>query len=163
LLVDALNELHLNKSPCNLILIGKQTDETDIQDLIAKYGLEKHVWNYGPCYDEKLLGELIYNANLCVSPGNVGLTAMHSLVYGTPVITQNNFKSQMPEFEAIKPGVTGDFFIEDSVEDLCSKILNWTNVGKEKRDSIRENCYQVIHEKYNPHNQIEILKSLLLK
>lgn len=53
--------------------------------------------------------EFIYNADLCVSPGNVGLTAMHSLVFGCPVITHNCFEWQMPEFEAIQPGITGDF------------------------------------------------------
>lgn len=161
LLIDAVKLLHENQNFCNLILIGEQVDDTTISEMVLHYGLEKSVWFYGPSYDENKIGELIYNANVCVSPGNVGLTAMHSLVYGTPVITQNNFARQMPEFEAIMPGLTGDFFVEDVVEDLCSKINDWISIDEEKRESVRQECYKVIHEKYNPNVQIKTLKSLL--
>lgn len=161
LLIEAMNELAKSKSFCNLILIGKQTDETSIHKLVSLYKLEKYVWFFGPCYDEEILGELIFNANVGISPGNVGLTAIHCLVYGTPVITQNNFTRQMPEFEAIEQYLTGDFFIEDSVKNLCDKINEWTLLPKERRESIRQSCYKVIHEKYNPHRQIIILKEVL--
>ncbi len=159
LLINALYEMQKSKSYCNLILIGKQTDDTEIHKLLSLFNLNKYVWFFGPCYDETVLGEFIYNADVCVSPGNVGLTAIHSLVYGTPVVTQNNFIHQMPEFEAITPGVTGDFFIEDSVKDLETKIGKWISLCKEERDSVRQECYKVIHEKYNPEYQIEVLKN----
>lgn len=160
LLIDAIKELHIRKSPCNLILIGKHTDETNIQELVTEYGLDEYVWHFGPCYDESVLSELIFNADLCVVPGDIGLTVMHSYVYGLPVVTHNNFSNHGPEFEAIEANVTGDFFIEDSVEDLCIKIKNWINIDEEKRDSIRKKCYMVIQDKYNPNKQIEILKNI---
>ena len=161
LLIEALYELQKSQIFCNLILIGKQTDETNIQKLVAIYNIEKYVWFFGPCYNENILGELIYNADVCVSPGNVGLTAIHCLAYGTPVITQNNFTHQMPEFEAIKPKLTGDFFVENSVSDLISKIKDWINISKEQRNCIREKCYIEINEKYNPKKQIIIIKNAL--
>lgn len=161
LLIDALHELGKNNSHYNLILIGEQTDKTDINFKISQYGLDKYVWFYGPCYDENILGELIFNADVCVSPGNVGLTAMHSMVYGTPVITHNNFFNQMPEFEAIEKGITGDFFIENSLGDLCEKIVTWTNLSKEIRETVRSNCYKVIQNKYNPNIQIDKIKELI--
>lgn len=80
-----------------------------LQQQVKSYNLANNIWFYGACYDEIKNAALIYNADLCVSPGNVGLTAMHSMVFGTPVITHNDFKWQMPEFEAIEPGKTGDF------------------------------------------------------
>ena len=40
-------------------------------------------------------------SDLTVSPGNIGLTAIHSLSYGTPVCSHSNFNNQMPESEAI--------------------------------------------------------------
>lgn len=161
LLIEALNELIKSQNYCNLILIGKQTDTTNIINLVSIYGLEKYVWFFGPCYDENILGELIFNADLCVSPGNVGLTAMHCLVYGTPVLTHNNFSNQMPEFESIESGKTGDFFIENSVEDIQTKIKKWINIANEERKMVRKKCYEIIDEKYNPNNQIIILKSIL--
>ena len=123
--------------------------------------MSKQVWMFGPCFSEEILGELIYNSSVCVSPGNIGLTAMHSLVYGTPVITQDNFKNQGPEFESVVESFSGSFFKEDSISDLCDKIKIWISKNYKQRETIRQNCYKVISERYNPNNQREILKKTL--
>ena len=65
---------------------------------------------YGATYDEKELSKLIYMSDLTVSPGNIGLTAIHSLSYGTPVCSHSNFNNQMPESEAIINFENGFFF-----------------------------------------------------
>jgi glycosyltransferase involved in cell wall biosynthesis len=162
LLIEALNELHLTNLPCNLVLIGKPSAESNVSELISKFKLNDFVWNYGPCFDESLLGELIYNADLCVVPGDVGLTVMHCFVYGLPVVTHNNFPKHGPEFEAIMPNISGDFFEEDSLEKLCHKIKTWINIDSIKRNEIRENCFKIVEGKYNPTIQISILKNIFI-
>ena len=118
------------------------------------------MWFYGACYDELENATLLYNADLCVSPGNVGLTAMHALTFGTPVITHNNFPMQMPEYEAVINGKTGMFFSYNDVNNLAQTINKWMTTSK-SRDEIRESCYNVIDDKYNPHKQIDILLKTL--
>jgi glycosyltransferase involved in cell wall biosynthesis len=162
LLIEAISVLYSRGVFCNLIIIGEEAERTNIYELVDRNKLGRFVWFYGPCYDEKKLGELIYNANLCVVPGDIGLTVMHSFVYGTPVITHNNYSKHGPEFEAIREGVTGAFFKENSVDDLCDKICNWITISIEKREWIRHECYNIINEKYNPYRQIEILRNALL-
>ena len=81
----------------NMTFIGGGETEEELKELAKELGLEKNVWFYGPCYDEKELSGLIYNADLCVSPGNVGLTAMHTMVFGTPVLTHNDLRLYMRE------------------------------------------------------------------
>jgi glycosyltransferase involved in cell wall biosynthesis len=159
--IEVLNNLKLKGKSYNFIIIGEDVEETDLKLKINEYGLESQVWQFGACYDERLLSDLIYNADLCVSPGNVGLTAMHTLIYGTPVITHNNFANQMPEFEVIIPGKTGDYFIEDSINDLELKIINWIENHSKFREDIRNNCYQVISKNYNPISQVNKLKNIL--
>ncbi|MEG2479122.1 MAG: glycosyltransferase, partial [Mucinivorans sp.] len=88
----------------NLILVGIGPEQEPLEELCRSLGLEDRVWFYGECYDEQMLGTVFGNAALCVSPGNVGLTAIHSLSMGTPVVTHNNFNEQMPEAEAITDG-----------------------------------------------------------
>lgn len=145
----------------NLTLIGDGERKEALKTLIHKLGLEDNVWLYGPCYDEKKISELIYNADLCVSPGNVGLTAIHSLVFGTPVLTHNNFSLQMPEFEAVHEGITGSFFEYGSVESLSEKINLWfTNANT--REEIRRVCMKEIDDSWNPYYQLEVLKGVLL-
>lgn len=143
----------------NLVFVGKGIEENNLKDKIKETG-NNNFWFYGACYDEEKIGELIYNATICVSPGNVGLTAMHSLVYGTPVITHSDFSDQMPEFESIKKNISGDFFKKNDEIDLANKIQRWL-YKLESREKIRMDCFQSIDEKYNPHFQMEIFKRVL--
>lgn len=138
-------------------------DKDDLKDYAKQKGF-KNIWFYGSCYDETELSNLIYNVELCVSPGNIGLTAIHSLMYGTPVITHNSFPYQGPEFEAIQESETGLFFEHNNVDSLAEKIEEWFEISsKYIREEIAEKCFKIIDEKYNPHYQIEVLKSVLDK
>lgn len=163
LLIDALSVLKQKSIGCNLVIIGEEAENTGIADKISDNKLNNHVWMYGACYDESKIGELIYNADICVCPGNVGLTAIHSLMYGTPVITHSNFCEQGPEFEAISDRVTGTFFKENDLQDLVDTIQSWLENKRHERDSIRLKCYEVVDAKYNPHVQIAILNKILSK
>ena len=162
MILNAIKVLNDEGCFCNLVIVGNDSEGVNIESVSKDIGISKQVWMYGACYSEEILGELIYNSSVCVSPGNIGLTAMHSLVYGTPIITHDNFKNQMPEFEAINKGVSGDFFNENSLTDLVSKIKLWVSKDIELREDTRKQCYKVIDEKYNPQVQIEILKKTIL-
>ena len=147
----------------NLTMIGTGEEQEELRNLAKELAVDDSVWFYGPCYDEEQLGHLIYNADLCVSPGNVGLTAMHSMVFGTPVLTHNDFARQMPEFESIKEGETGGFFIRDNVNSLADRIVAWFSAEDYNRDRIRQNCFTEIDQNWTPQFQIEVLKKQLLK
>lgn len=156
ILLKAIEKLKHEGVGTNLILVGGITKEYDIQAIIKETGLEKQTWLYGASYDEETNGELLYNADICVSPGNVGLTAIHSLMFGTPVITHDNFTNQMPEFETIQEGVNGCFFKENNVADLTDKIRYLLQHPIKKED-----CWKIIDEKWNPDYQIQIFKEHL--
>ncbi|NCA77638.1 MAG: glycosyltransferase family 1 protein [Alphaproteobacteria bacterium] len=123
--------------------------------------LKERLWLTGPLYDEARLAPLIYHAGVCVSPGNVGLAAIHCLTYGLPVITHDNPARQGPEFEAITPGVTGDFFREDDPEDLYRVIKRWISLSPEQREKVRGKCYKTIEARYTPQYQISVLKEVM--
>ena len=83
---------------------------------------------------------------------------MHSLSYGTPVITHNDFKNQMPEAEAITENINGLFFKKDNIEDLAEKILKSSEIKFDKH-LVRS----VIDEKFNPNFQKQIFDNLIHK
>ena len=97
---------------------------------------------------------------MCVSPGNVGLTAIHAMMFGTPVITHNDFPYQGPEFEAIKSGVTGDFFSKGDVDSMKMVIIKWFK-EHENREAVRMSCYSEIDENWNPHIQVRIISNVI--
>jgi len=151
-----------DKGQCyNMTFIGDGKERESLVALTKELKLDQKVWFYGACYDEKVLSDLIYNADLCVAPGNIGLTAMHTLAYGTPALTHNDFPYQMPEFEAIREGETGTFFNIGDVNSLAESISRWFNDKKGKREEVRNACMKEIDEQWNPKFQIKVLKNNL--
>ena len=148
-----------DKVNLNVTFVGDGSEKQKLEALSKDLKLN-NVWFYGACYDEHKIAELLYNADVCVSPGNVGLTAMHAMSFGCPVISHNNFAMQMPEFEAIEEGRTGTFFIENNVDNLAEAIKKWISTCSD-RESVRQACYKVIDEKYNPHIQVKTMKKAI--
>lgn len=161
MIVDALSHLKAKGENYNLVFVGDGVEKQNLLGKVESLGLKDNVWFYGACYDEKQNAELIYNADLCVSPGNVGLTAMHTLVFGCPVITHNCFEWQMPEYEAIQSGVTGDFFEMDKVEALTECISKWFAAKADKREEVRKACFNEIDTNWNPYYQMDVIKQNL--
>lgn len=158
MLVSALYNLKKQGQIYNLVFIGDGECKDSLEQQVDGYGLSQQVWFYGECFDENTNAELIFNADLCVAPGNVGLTAIHTLMFGCPVITHNDYKWQMPEFEAIKEGVTGSFFKRNDVDSLVQSITNWFIEKQNKRKDVMNACFNEIDSFWNPSYQIEVLK-----
>lgn len=158
MVISAVAQLHAKGELYNLVFVGDGLERERLEQQVGDMKLQNNVWFYGACYDEHKNAELVYNADLCVSPGNVGLTAMHSLMFGCPVITHDNFAWQMPEFEAIHSGVTGDFFKQNDVEDLAKVISCWFTNKQKQRDDVRKVCYEEIDTNWNPHYQMDVIR-----
>jgi glycosyltransferase involved in cell wall biosynthesis len=156
-LIEAVRKLNQIKIRYNLLIVGSGEDQTYLENTYNSIVEEGLLHFYGNCFDENKTSELIYHSDLCVSPGNIGLTAIHSLSYGTPVASHDNFNNQMPEVEAIIDGENGFLFKENNSNDLANKIDKWfltsSNIDK---DFIRK----IIVEKYNPENQMRIFEKM---
>ena len=161
LLINAVAELKKYGKNYNIVFIGDGSEKKSLEILAQKRRVENQIWFYGACYDEAVNAELVYNADLCVAPGNIGLTAVHVLMFGCPAITHNDFKWQMPEFEAIRVGSTGDFFERGNVESLVKTIIKWFDVHKNNRHEVREACFAEIDSCWNPNFQIKVIEKAI--
>lgn len=160
LILEALLSLNKKGVYYNLVLVGNGEMMLPLKKEVDATELNKQVWFFGECFDDKINAELLFNAHLCVSPGNVGLTAMHSMMFGCPVISHNTYSRQMPEFEAILEGKTGSFFEEDNVESLAGCIQRWFSRGI-TRECIREYCFEEIDKNWSPSFQMSVFKEKL--
>lgn len=164
MIVEAIKLLFENNIKVNTLFVGKGEAKTELENLVLRYGLQDYFNFYGPCFEEEQLSRLIGSADICVSPGNVGLTAMTALGYGTPVISHDDFNHQMPEYQAIKPNINGDLFRRGSIKDLANKISKWLSTkGMSPREEIQKKCFEVIDTKYNPKNQATLINEIILK
>jgi glycosyltransferase involved in cell wall biosynthesis len=163
LLIEVVRKLYSENVQVNTVLVGSGEAEDSLKAITKQYNLSDKIWFYGECFDEKTNAILLYSADVCVSPGDVGLTAIHSFTFGCPVITHRQFQTQGPEFEIVDEYKTGMFFEKGNADDLAEKIKSFLDYEKNNRGQIRQDCYRQVDEKYNPHYQIEVLKKVIYK
>lgn len=156
LLLESVSNIRARGTNINLLFVGDGPDRQNLSDQASHYGLEKNTCFYGECYSEKELAIVFGLSDICVSPEGVGLTAMHAMAYGVPVITHDEPTLQKPEFEAIYPGKTGDFFKKGSAESLADRMMDWIDIV-EADNTISRNCIEVIECLYNANSQTEII------
>ncbi|WP_147420684.1 glycosyltransferase [Sphingomonas sp. PP-CC-1A-547] len=144
----------------NILLVGDGPERPTLERISAELDLSVHF--YGACYDEDVTGQLIYHSDLTVSPGKIGLTAMHTLMYGTPAITHDDLNEQMPEVEALTPDVTGKLFRRDDPTSLGDAISGWLSGGHD-RAIVRSACRAAVHDRWNPYVQATIIERAVLK
>jgi glycosyltransferase involved in cell wall biosynthesis len=150
-LLEAIELSKVKGRSYNCLIVGNGIEMGNIKLLRDSMKMTASVYLYGASYDEEVNARLIMLADCCVSPGNVGLTAIHSLSLGTPVITHSNFNNQGPEVEAIIAGKTGLFFKEDDVSDLSDVIDDFILNGKKEQMEVE--CINVVRDFWNPRNQ----------
>jgi glycosyltransferase involved in cell wall biosynthesis len=160
MIIESQQILDRQNRKINLVFVGNGEEQENLQLLVDEYILNARVWFYGASYNEEENAKLLFNADLCVSPGDIGLTAIHCLMFGLPVISHKCFQTQGPEFESICEGKTGMFFEKDNIVDLVEKINAMLNLLQTNRDDIRQNCYEEIDTKWNPYYQINVFKQV---
>jgi glycosyltransferase involved in cell wall biosynthesis len=157
-LIRALGIINRGGRRVDLLVVGDGPARVELETLAASEKV--HSAFVGPCYEEHELAALFACACVTVSPGEVGLTCMHSLGYGVPVITHGDPSRQMPEWEAIVPGVTGDLFDPDNVEDLARKIARWTQSAAVSKVT-REACLNRVAQRYHARSQARAIELAL--
>jgi glycosyltransferase involved in cell wall biosynthesis len=96
MLISALGKLARIGHRVNLILVGDGPEMRSLRELAEKESVTVHF--EGASYDERRIAELVIASTVTVAPGKVGLTAMHSMAYGVPVISHSDADDQMPEW-----------------------------------------------------------------
>lgn len=153
-LIEAVALLHQSGFSCNVLLIGDGPERKTLETLAS----QKHVTVTfeGACFDEERLAELLMASDVTVAPGMVGLTAMQSLAYGTPVITHGDFDRQSPEWEAVVDGETGSLFRCGDIRSLAATIHHWLSTNPD-REAVARQCVQMIETYFNPDKQREVI------
>jgi glycosyltransferase involved in cell wall biosynthesis len=159
-LLEAISQSKIKGNNYNCLIVGDGIESDQLRQLSDSLGISNSVCFYGPSYDENISSKLIMLAECCVSPGNVGLTAIHSLSLGTPVITHGNMLNQGPEVEAVIDGKTGLFFVENDVASL-SDVIDELILNR-KKISMEVNCIEQVKEFWNPKKQASVFDKAVI-
>jgi len=154
-LLEAVALLRERGMRANVLLVGDGPERERLERLAAELGLQVHF--EGACYDENRIGALIMSCNVTVSPGKTGLTAVHSIGYGVPVVSHGDPDDQGPEWEAIIPGRTGSHFRVGDVASLAQAIEPWLRTP-ETDPEIRRACIALVDRLWNPAYQCRAIE-----
>ena len=158
LLFESLEILNNKNDILSVVIIGEGNEKARLQRKYSKLIKRGLVHFAGDIYDESKLSKYFKNAHLFVSPGNIGLACMHSLIYGTPVCTHYNINYQMPEAECLNES-NSVLFKRGDVSSLTGAIKK----GLLLKDSseTEDKCRNTILKTYTPKNQAQIMETFL--
>ena len=125
LIIEAAAILKGKGMNCNVLFIGEGESKSSLVQLAKRYLLDDNVVMYGSSYDEEDISYLMAITDVCVVPDAVGLSCIHSMAYGVPVVTSDNFDVHGPEFEAVIPDETGSFYKNGCVDSLVEELIKW--------------------------------------
>lgn len=161
LLIDLIDALKNQQHSVNLLIVGDGPEASSLRARAHSSPDAARIQFTGPCYDESQIAQYFRLADICISPGNVGLLAMHAMTYGVPVITHDDPVHQGPEFEAVISGRTGYLYRHNSFPSLVDTTRQFLALDLETRAIMRKNCMTIIDRYFNPTKQVEVILSAL--
>lgn len=105
-----------------LTIIGEGPEYANLKCEAAHYSISDKIEFVGGIYQQSELAPFFNSAWVSISPGCVGLSAIHSLAYGVPMIVARN-EPHGPETSALKDDVNTLFFSSNSVEELAKRLV----------------------------------------
>ncbi len=146
----------------HLVLVGDGSERPVLESLAEELELTKLVHFLGASYDESRLGLVLSASDLAVVPSGAGLSIMHALGYGTPVLLHDRVEEHFPEWEAVKEGETGWFYRYDDLSDCAEKIVDALFPFPQK-PAIVAACRSMINSRYNTTNHAGLFIKAIAK
>lgn len=160
LLILAASELGRRGQTVTVVLAGSGPTESELADLALSEGVDLRL--AGPVYSESALAAIYGAMAVTVVPSAVGLTAIQSMAHGVPVVSDDNPDTQMPEWEAIRPGVTGEHYSAGDAISLADAVAR--SLGRVARDGqkVEDACREEVALRWSPSAQLPLIADEIL-
>jgi glycosyltransferase involved in cell wall biosynthesis len=152
LAIRALADIRLKD--VRLAVIGDGPMKNKYEEVAKEAKVSDRILWLGATRDQDNMAPWFLSAKCFVYPGAVGLSILHSMSYGLPVVVHSNPAHQMPEYEIMEDGRTGVCFNEGDVQDLDNKLA-WMIKNEGARQEMSAYCRKVALEKYSMNQMIE--------
>lgn len=163
-LLNALKVFHEKYNidfTCNIIGYGENLDK--YKTIANQLMIQNKVKFVGPKYG-KDVHHYFLDADLFVYPSGIGLSILHALSFGLPIITTNKWELHFPEVELLDPGKNGELFEHDSYDDLAKKLFDWSKKIRNSRNNYRQNCINSIKKYgYLPDVMFDKIVNFIMK
>lgn len=148
------------QSETKLTIIGDGPDRAGLERLATHLRLADRVEFVGAIYAQDQLAPWFNSAWVSVSPGYVGLAAIHSLAYGVPMLVARD-EPHRPEITALQDGVNGLFFRSDDAVLLAQKLLYLAN-DQERWRHMAQAARRTVQERFSLAAMVEAFERAVL-
>jgi glycosyltransferase involved in cell wall biosynthesis len=155
LVIQSLSEITSDYPHIQLEIVGDGPAESSLKELANKLLPEDKVVFHGKVVDEGSLKKLFNRSLAYVSPGAIGLGALHAFAYGCPIITTEDDPEHGPEFLNLEEGVNA-LFAKADVGSL-SKVLHFLLSNEEYAAKMRNNAANYYKKHRTMSNMIDHL------
>jgi glycosyltransferase involved in cell wall biosynthesis len=154
LAMEAIAQLNRGGHDCELVIIGEGDARCELESLVGHLGIDERVRWLDAMYDQEDLAPWFLSATAMVYPGPIGLSLIHSMAYGLPVVTHDNREHHKPEIAALEDGKNGLMFREGGVNDLVEK-LEQLLIDNDLQSKLSEYALQSVAESYTMDKMIK--------
>ncbi len=131
-----------------LAVIGDGPMRADLQAQAFESGVQDHIRWLGSIYDEQIIAPWFLSSEVFVYPGAIGLSLLHSMGYGLPVLTHSDRVYHGPEFSAIRDGKNSLTFRKGDEYDFIEKLGLLMDNDAVRRDLSRS-ARLTVEDKYS--------------
>jgi glycosyltransferase involved in cell wall biosynthesis len=161
LLILALAELVREIPTLKIAIIGSGAEvKQRLTRLAAEVAPPGSVIFSEGIYDERRLAAWFLSADVFCYPQNVGLSLIHALWYGLPVVTSDNLASQNPEVVALEHGVNGLLYEHGNVASLASAIRQIV-MDKSLAESMSAAARSVVENRFTIAKMVDGLEAAI--
>lgn len=122
LLLEAVARLAPTEPELTAVIIGDGEDRPRLEAMAETLRITDRVRFVGAIYDEAAIAPWMLGSACLAFPAAIGLSMLHALHYGLPVVTSDNRLPHGPEVEALRPGQNGYFFRDGDVDSFREAI-----------------------------------------
>ena len=154
-----LQAVHLTKYKFAFIGNNSLTNHLDVSQVIIDLNIVNQVDLYDFTTDELILSQIFNNSKIFVYPGQVGLSMLHAMAYGLPLIVHDNSSKQMPEYFCFNDQNSGFTFEYNNLDSLVNRLSS--SLKSKNLHSISDNNISCIENNYTYETMARNFNSML--
>ncbi|GJM18917.1 MAG: hypothetical protein DHS20C14_11300 [Phycisphaeraceae bacterium] len=140
-LIDAAAKLKDTNPTLKTIIVGSGEAEDELRAQAKSLGIEDRVVFTGAIWGEDAIAPWYLSSHAFVYPANIGLSILHAMGYGVPVITSDRTETQNPEIEALRDTENGRLYPHLDADALARTISEVVS-----DEAIRPKMAQAAHD-----------------
>lgn len=145
-----------------IAVVGGGPDRERLQRRAQELGVADRVLMPGPVYEERELAPWFLASSVFCYPVNIGLSILHAMAYGLPVVTSDDIPSHNPEIEALRDHENGMLYDDGSPDDMAAK-LRTIIANPDLRLKLGAEARRTAHEEFTLARMVDGMEAAIRK